>query len=53
MLGTSAKGTVINYLDELEEEAIEAVGGYPIVIKPWWNHGGASPLISDPGQRQS
>jgi len=26
------KGTVINYLDELEE-AIEAVGGYPIVIK--------------------
>jgi len=32
------KGTVINYLDELEE-AIEAVG-YPIVIKPVdGNHG--------------
>ncbi len=33
------KGTVINYLDELSE-AIEAVGGYPIVIKPLdGNHG--------------
>lgn len=33
------RGTVINYLDELEE-AIEAVGGYPIVIKPLdGNHG--------------
>ncbi|MBD1915268.1 MULTISPECIES: cyanophycin synthetase [Cyanophyceae] len=33
------RGTVINYLDELEN-AIEAVGGYPIVIKPLdGNHG--------------
>jgi cyanophycin synthetase len=33
------KGTVINYLDELEE-AIASVGGYPIVIKPLdGNHG--------------
>lgn len=33
------RGTVINYLDELEE-AIEDVGGYPIVIKPLnGNHG--------------
>ncbi|SRR5579883_1764044 len=33
------KGTTINYLDELEE-AIELVGGYPIVIKPLdGNHG--------------
>lgn len=33
------KGTVINFLDELEE-AIESVGGYPIVIKPLdGNHG--------------
>lgn len=33
------RGTVINYLDELED-AIEAVGGYPIVIKPLdGNHG--------------
>lgn len=32
-------GTVIQYLDELEE-AIETVGGYPIVIKPLdGNHG--------------
>jgi cyanophycin synthetase len=33
------RGTVISYFDELEE-AIEAVGGYPIVIKPLdGNHG--------------
>ncbi len=33
------RGTVIGYLDELEE-AIEEVGGYPIVIKPLdGNHG--------------
>jgi cyanophycin synthetase len=33
------RGTVINYLDELEE-AIADVGGYPIVIKPLnGNHG--------------
>ena len=33
------RGTVINYLDELEK-AIEEVGGYPIVIKPLdGNHG--------------
>ncbi|MEK0186215.1 cyanophycin synthetase, partial [Microcoleus anatoxicus] len=33
------RGTVINYLDELES-AIEEVGGYPIVIKPLdGNHG--------------
>jgi cyanophycin synthetase len=33
------RGTVINYLDELED-AIEAVGSYPIVIKPLdGNHG--------------
>ena len=33
------KGTVIQYLDELEN-AIEGVGGYPIVIKPLdGNHG--------------
>jgi cyanophycin synthetase len=33
------KGTVINFLDDLEE-AIEHVGGYPIVIKPLdGNHG--------------
>jgi len=33
------RGTVINYLDELEE-AIQEVGGYPIVIKPLdGNHG--------------
>lgn len=33
------KGVVINYLDELEE-AIEDVGGYPVVIKPLdGNHG--------------
>ncbi|MBE9115836.1 cyanophycin synthetase [Lusitaniella coriacea LEGE 07157] len=33
------RGTVIQYLDELEE-AIEDVGGYPIVIKPLdGNHG--------------
>ncbi|QXE25048.1 cyanophycin synthetase [Richelia sinica FACHB-800] len=33
------KGTVINFLDDLEE-AIEYVGGYPIVIKPLdGNHG--------------
>ncbi|TVQ10420.1 MAG: cyanophycin synthetase [Leptolyngbya sp. DLM2.Bin27] len=33
------RGTVINYLDELEN-AIEDVGGYPIVIKPLdGNHG--------------
>jgi cyanophycin synthetase len=33
------RGTVIGYLDELED-AIEAVGGYPIVIKPLdGNHG--------------
>ncbi|UBF25731.1 cyanophycin synthetase [Kovacikia minuta CCNUW1] len=33
------RGTVIGYLDELEE-AIEAVGGYPIVVKPLdGNHG--------------
>lgn len=33
------RGTVIGYLDELEE-AIEAVGGFPIVIKPLdGNHG--------------
>lgn len=33
------RGTVIYYLDELEE-AIESVGGYPIVIKPLdGNHG--------------
>jgi cyanophycin synthetase len=33
------RGTTINYLDELEE-AIENVGGYPIVIKPLdGNHG--------------
>ncbi|MEC4815932.1 MAG: cyanophycin synthetase [Scytonema sp. PMC 1069.18] len=33
------RGTVINFLDELEE-AIEYVGGYPIVIKPLdGNHG--------------
>jgi cyanophycin synthetase len=33
------KGTVINFLDDLEE-AIEFVGGYPIVIKPLdGNHG--------------
>ncbi|MDJ0682499.1 MAG: cyanophycin synthetase [Xenococcaceae cyanobacterium MO_167.B52] len=33
------KGTVIQYLDELEE-AIASVGGYPIVIKPLdGNHG--------------
>jgi cyanophycin synthetase len=33
------KGTVINFLDDLEE-AIEQVGGYPIVIKPLdGNHG--------------
>ncbi|HLP88244.1 MAG TPA: cyanophycin synthetase [Nostocaceae cyanobacterium] len=33
------KGTVINFLDDLEE-AIEDVGGYPIVIKPLdGNHG--------------
>jgi len=33
------RGTVIGYLDELEE-AIEGVGGYPIVIKPLdGNHG--------------
>jgi len=34
-------------------EAMEAVG-YPIVRKPLdGNHGRASPLILDPGQRQS
>ncbi|MDM9381807.1 cyanophycin synthetase [Chlorogloeopsis sp. ULAP01] len=33
------KGTVINFLDDLEE-AIEYVGGYPIVLKPLdGNHG--------------
>ncbi len=33
------RGTTINFLDDLEE-AIEAVGGYPIVIKPLdGNHG--------------
>ncbi|NEQ30966.1 MAG: cyanophycin synthetase [Leptolyngbya sp. SIO4C5] len=33
------RGTVIHYLDELEE-AVEAVGGFPIVIKPLdGNHG--------------
>lgn len=33
------RGTVINYLDELEEAILE-VGGYPIVIKPLdGNHG--------------
>lgn len=33
------RGTVINYLDELEE-SIQEVGGYPIVIKPLdGNHG--------------
>lgn len=33
------RGTVINYLDELED-AIQDVGGYPIVIKPLnGNHG--------------
>lgn len=33
------RGTVINFLDDLEE-AIEQVGGYPIVIKPLdGNHG--------------
>ncbi|MGG6263712.1 cyanophycin synthetase [Leptolyngbya sp. AN03gr2] len=33
------RGTVVNYLDELED-AIEEVGGYPIVIKPLnGNHG--------------
>jgi cyanophycin synthetase len=33
------RGTVINFLDDLED-AIEAVGGYPIVIKPLdGNHG--------------
>ncbi|MBV9388271.1 MAG: cyanophycin synthetase, partial [Chroococcidiopsidaceae cyanobacterium CP_BM_ER_R8_30] len=33
------RGTVINYLDELEE-AIQLVGGYPIVVKPLdGNHG--------------
>ncbi|MBV8887876.1 MAG: cyanophycin synthetase, partial [Chroococcidiopsidaceae cyanobacterium CP_BM_RX_35] len=33
------RGTVINYLDELEE-AIQQVGGYPIVVKPLdGNHG--------------
>lgn len=33
------RGTVINFLDDLEE-AIESVGGYPIVIKPLdGNHG--------------
>jgi cyanophycin synthetase len=33
------KGTVINFMDELEE-SIEQVGGYPIVIKPLdGNHG--------------
>lgn len=33
------RGTVINYLDELQE-AIQDVGGYPIVIKPLdGNHG--------------
>ncbi|MGC9504784.1 cyanophycin synthetase [Baaleninema sp.] len=33
------RGTVIHYLDELEE-AIEDVGGYPVVIKPLdGNHG--------------
>ncbi len=33
------RGTVINYFDELEQ-AIEQVGGYPIVIKPLdGNHG--------------
>ena len=33
------KGTVIQYLDELED-AIDSVGGYPIVIKPLdGNHG--------------
>ncbi|MFM7471126.1 MAG: cyanophycin synthetase [Nodosilinea sp.] len=33
------RGTVINYLDELEE-AINEVGGYPIVVKPLdGNHG--------------
>lgn len=33
------RGTVVNYLDELEE-AIQEVGGYPIVIKPVdGNHG--------------
>lgn len=33
------RGTVINYFDELEE-AIQEVGGYPIVIKPLdGNHG--------------
>ncbi|BAU14800.1 cyanophycin synthetase [Leptolyngbya sp. NIES-3755] len=33
------RGTVINYLDELED-AIEEVGGYPIVVKPLnGNHG--------------
>ena len=33
------RGTVINFLDDLEE-AIEYVGGYPIVIKPLdGNHG--------------
>lgn len=33
------RGTVINYLDELEN-AIEDVGGYPIVVKPLdGNHG--------------
>jgi len=47
------KAQFINYLDELVE-AIEAVGGYPIVIKPLMViMVGASPLISDPGQRQS
>ncbi|MBL1175445.1 cyanophycin synthetase [Pantanalinema sp. GBBB05] len=33
------RGTVVDYLDDLEE-AIESVGGYPIVIKPLdGNHG--------------
>lgn len=42
------RGTVIYYMDELEE-AIESVGGYPIVIKPLdGNHGrGITIDISD------
>ncbi|MEO0536392.1 MAG: cyanophycin synthetase [Cyanobacteria bacterium P01_A01_bin.123] len=42
------RGTVIHYMDELEE-AIESVGGYPIVVKPLdGNHGrGITIDISD------
>ena len=48
------QGTVIHYLDELEE-AIDLVGGYPVVIKPLdGNHGrGITIEINSPEEAQS